>query len=237
MPPQAAAAPARAAAGSLRTRPFERRYAPRMPDRGSRAHCLHHTDKRPPRRLVMAEQPFLADIKTIRDRARRHIEEGAVTENYGADKTAVLKLLNEALATEIVCTLRYRRHYFMAKGLTSAAVAEEFLEHANEEQAHADQFAERIVQLGGEPNFSPEGLASRSHAEYVEGASLIDMIREDLVAERIAIESYRDIIRYLGEGDPTTRKLFEGVLAVEEEHADDMLSLIENVSRQYGGAA
>jgi bacterioferritin len=185
----------------------------------------------------MAENRFLADIKTIRERARRHIEEGAVTENYGADKATVLKLLNDSLATEIVCTLRYRRHYFMAKGLTSAGVAAEFLEHANEEQAHADQFAERIVQLGGEPNFSPDGLASRSHAEYVEGESLIDMIREDLIAERIAIESYRDIIRYLGEGDPTTRKLFEGVLAVEEEHADDMLSLIENVSRQQGGAA
>jgi bacterioferritin len=185
----------------------------------------------------MPDQPFLTDIKTIRERARRHIEEGAVTENYGADKATVLKLLNESLATEIVCTLRYRRHYFMAKGLTSAGVAEEFMEHANEEQAHADQFAERIVQLGGEPNFSPDGLASRSHAEYVEGESLIDMIREDLVAERIAIESYRDIIRYLGENDPTTRKLFEGVLAVEEEHADDMLSLIENVSRQRGGVA
>ena len=185
----------------------------------------------------MAEKTFLADIKTIRERARRHIEEGAVTENYGADKATVLRLLNESLATEIVCTLRYRRHYFMAKGLTSAGVAAEFLEHANEEQAHADQFAERIVQLGGEPNFDPEGLASRSHAEYVEGESLIDMIREDLVAERIAIESYRDIIRYLGEGDPTTRKLFEGVLAVEEEHAYDMLSLIENVSRQQGGIA
>jgi bacterioferritin len=185
----------------------------------------------------MPQQPFLADIKTIRERARRHIEEGAVTENYGADKATVLKLLNESLATEIVCTLRYRRHYFMAKGLTSAGVAAEFMEHANEEQAHADQFAERIVQLGGEPNFNPDGLASRSHAEYVEGESLIDMIREDLVAERIAIESYRDIIRYLGENDPTTRKLFEGVLAVEEEHADDMLSLIENVSRQRGGVA
>ena len=185
----------------------------------------------------MPKQAFLADIKAIRKRARKHIEEGAVTENYGADKATVLKLLNDSLATEIVCTLRYRRHYFMAKGLTSAGVAEEFLEHANEEQAHADQFAERIVQLGGEPNFNPDGLATRSHAEYVEGESLIDMIREDLVAERIAIESYRDIIRYLGEGDPTTRKLFEGVLAVEEEHADDMLSLIENVSRQRGGVA
>jgi bacterioferritin len=185
----------------------------------------------------MPDKPFVTDIKQIRERARKHIEEGAVTENYGADKETVLQLLNDSLATEIVCTLRYRRHYFMAKGLTSAGVAEEFMEHAKEEQAHADQFAERIVQLGGEPDFNPEGLATRSHAEYVEGESLIDMIREDLVAERIAIESYRDIISYLGEGDPTTRKLFEDVLAVEEEHADDMLSLIENVSRQHGGGA
>ena len=185
----------------------------------------------------MPDKPFVTDIKKIRERARTHIEEGAVTENYGADKETVLKLLNDSLATEIVCTLRYRRHYFMAKGLTSAGVAEEFMAHAKEEQEHADQFAERIVQLGGEPDFNPEGLASRSHAEYVEGESLIDMIREDLVAERIAIESYRDIISYLGEGDPTTRKLFEDVLAVEEEHADDMLSLIENVTRQAGGGA
>ena len=185
----------------------------------------------------MPEQPFLTDIKTIRERARRHIDEGPVTDNYGADKNTVVRLLNEALATEIVCTLRYKRHHFMARGLTSASVAAEFLEHAKEEEGHADQLAERIVQLGGEPNFSPEGLTLRSHAEYVEGTSLVDMIREDLVAERIAIESYRDIIRYLGENDPTTRKLFEGVLAVEEEHADDMLSLIENVSRQHGGVA
>ena len=185
----------------------------------------------------MPDKPFVTDIKQIRERARKHIEDGAVTENYGADKETVLKLLNDSLATEIVCTLRYRRHYFMAKGLTSAGVAEEFLEHAQQEQEHADQFAERIVQLGGEPDFNPEGLASRSHAEYVEGESLIDMIREDLIAERIAIESYRDIISYLGEGDPTTRKLFEAVLAVEEEHAEDMLSLIENVNRQAGGGA
>ncbi len=182
----------------------------------------------------MPEQPFLSDIQAIRARARRHIEEGAVTDNYGADKGVVIRLLNEALATEIVCTLRYKRHYFMAKGLTSAGVAAEFLEHAKEEEGHADQFAERIVQLGGEPNFSPEGLATRSHAEYVEGNSLIDMIREDLVAERIAIESYRDMIRYLGTGDPTTRRLLEDVLAVEEEHADDLLSLIEGMGKQAG---
>jgi bacterioferritin len=181
------------------------------------------------------EQPFLTDIQTIRARARRHIEEGAVTENYGADKTTVLRLLNEALATEIVCTLRYKRHYFMAKGLTSAGVAEEFLEHAKEEEGHADQFAERIVQLGGVPNFDPEGLTARSHAEYIEGKSLVDMIREDLVAERVAIESYRDMIRYVGEGDPTTRRLLEDVLAVEEEHAEDLVTLIQGIGRKHDG--
>jgi bacterioferritin len=207
-----------------------------LPERRARALRLA-TPGIPPKERFMPDKPFVTDVKKIRERARKHIEEGAVTENYGADKETVLKLLNDSLATEIVCTLRYRRHYFMAKGLTSAGVAEEFMEHAKEEQEHADQFAERIVQLGGEPDFNPEGLTSRSHAEYVEGESLIDMIREDLVAERIAIESYRDIINYLGEGDPTTRKLFEDVLAVEEEHADDMLSLIENVGRQQGGAA
>jgi bacterioferritin len=178
-------------------------------------------------------KPFLTDIKTIRSRARRHIEAGPVTDNYGADKDSVVRLLNEALATEIVCTLRYKRHYFMARGLTSVAVAAEFLEHAKEEEGHADRFAERIVQLGGEPNFSPDGLALRSHAEYVEGNSLVDMIREDLVAERIAIESYRNMIRYLGEADPTTRRLIEEVLAVEEEHADDLVSLIEDVGKQH----
>jgi bacterioferritin len=183
----------------------------------------------------MPDQPFLTDIQTLRDRARRHIEEGAVTANYGADKTTVIRLLNEALATEIVCTLRYKRHYFMAKGLTSTGIAAEFLEHAKEEEAHADRFADRIVQLGGEPNFSPEGLAMRSHAEYVEGSSLVDMIREDLVAERVAIESYRDMIRYVGDGDPTTRRLIEEVLAVEEEHAEDLLSLIEGIGRQPAG--
>jgi bacterioferritin len=177
------------------------------------------------------QQSFLSDIQTIRDRARKHIDEGAVTENYGADKVTALRLLNEALATEIVCTLRYRRHYYMAKGITSASVAGEFLEHANEEQAHADQLAQRIVQLGGEPDFSPEGLATRSHAEYVEGGSLIEMIREDLVAERIAIESYREMIRWFGEDDPTSRRLLEEILAKEEEHAEDLLSLIEEIGR------
>lgn len=177
----------------------------------------------------MSDQAQLSDIQSIRDRARRGIEDGAVTENYEADKAAVLKLLNEALATELVCVLRYKRHYFSAKGLASASVAEEFLQHAQEEEGHADRFAERITQLGGEPNFSPVGLAERSHAEYVEGDSLIDMIKEDLIAERIAIESYREIVHYLGTADPTTRRLFEEVLAVEEEHADDLVSLIQQV--------
>lgn len=174
----------------------------------------------------MANQPFLSDVQAIRKRAREHMEEGAVTAGYQADREAVLKLLNDALATEIVCTLRYRRHYFMAKGIHSKGIADEFLQHSNEEQQHADQIAERIVQLGGEPNFSPEGLLTRSHAEYVEGASLVDMIKEDLVAERVAIDSYREIIQFLGEKDPTSRRIMESILAVEEEHADDMADLL-----------
>lgn len=175
----------------------------------------------------MAEkQPFLTDIKTLRERARQHIDDGAVTAGYSAERDTVIKLLNDALATEIVCVLRYRRHYFMAKGPNSKSVAEEFLAHSNEEQGHADQIAERIVQLGGEPNFSHEGLASRSHAEYVEGATLTDMIKEDLVAERIAIDTYREIIQFIGEKDPTSRRLMESILAVEEEHADDMADLL-----------
>jgi bacterioferritin len=177
----------------------------------------------------MNQSTFVSDIQAIRERARKHIEEGAVTPSYGADKDVVIRLLNEALATELVCTLRYRRHFYTAKGLTSAGVAQEFMEHALEEQAHADQIAERIVQLGGDPDFSPDSLASRSHAEYVEGDSLPEMIKEDLVAERIAIESYRDIIQYLGDKDPTTRRLMEEVLAKEEEHAEDLLSLIQEL--------
>jgi bacterioferritin len=175
---------------------------------------------------TMNEPVFLSDIQTIRARARRHIEEGAVTEGYAAERDMVLKLLNEALATELVCVLRYRRHYFMAKGIHSQSVADEFLQHSNDEQGHADRIAERIVQLGGEPNFSPEGLASRSHAEYVETDSLTDMIRENLVAERIAIDSYSEMIRYLGDRDPTSRRLMEEILAVEEEHAEDMADLL-----------
>ena len=177
----------------------------------------------------MADKPFLTDIKTLRDRARQHIENGAVTEGYSADRETVVKLLNEALATEIVCVLRYRRHYFMATGINAESVAAEFLQHSNEEQGHADQLAQRIVQLKGEPNFNPDGLLTRSHAEYAEGVSLIDMIKEDLVAERIAIDSYREMIAYFGNDDPTSRRMMEGILAMEEEHADDLVSLLEKM--------
>jgi bacterioferritin len=179
----------------------------------------------------VADKPFLTDVKTLRERARQHIERGAVTEGYQADRETVIKVLNEALATEIVCVLRYKRHYFMASGIHAEGVAAEFLQHANEEQGHADQIAQRIVQLGGEPNFNPEGLLSRSHAEYVEGDTLIDMIKEDLVAERIAIDSYREIIQYLGNDDPTTRRMMEGILAMEEEHAEDLVSLLADLGK------
>ena len=175
----------------------------------------------------MDKRKSLTDIATLRKRARHHIGEGAVTPGYSADRGAVLKLLNESLATEIVCVLRYRRHHFMAKGIHSKGVADEFLVHSNEEQGHADQLAERIVQLGGEPNFSPDGLVGRSHAEYVAGATLLDMIKEDLIAERIAIDSYRDIIQYLGDKDPTTRRMLEAILAVEEQHADELADLLQ----------
>ncbi len=178
---------------------------------------------------AVPEKPFLTDIKTLRERARRHMEQGAVTEGYRADRETVVKVLNEALATEIVCVLRYRRHYFMASGIHAEAVAGEFLQHSNDEQGHADEIAARIVQLGGEPNLNPDGLLTRSHAEYVEGTDLIDMIKEDLIAERIAIDSYREIVQYLGNDDPTTRRMMEGILAVEEEHADDMMNLLEEV--------
>jgi len=177
----------------------------------------------------MADKPFLSDIKTLRERARRHIEKGAVTEGYKADRETVIKLLNEALATEIICVLRYKRHFFMATGINAQSVAAEFQQHATEEQAHADLLAGRIVQLGGEPNFSPEGLQTRSHAEYVEGETLLDMIKEDLVAERIAIDSYREMVGYLGNDDPTTRRMLEEILAMEEEHADDLVSLLEQL--------
>src|SRR5882672_8230578 len=182
-------------------------------------------------RTVATTKPFLTDIKTLRKRARQHIEQGAVTEGYKADRKTVIKVLNESLATEIVCVLRYRRHYFMASGIHAEGVAAEFLQHAIEEQGHADQIAQRIVQLGGAPNFNPEGLLSRSHAEYVEGETLLDMIKEDLVAERIAIDSYREIIQYLGNDDPTTRRMMEGILAMEEEHADDLVNLLDDFGK------
>ena len=179
----------------------------------------------------MAQGAFLSDIETLRRRARQHIAQGAVTPGYHADRGVVLRLLNEALATEILCTLRYKRHYFMAKGIHAESVAAEFLEHAQEESRHADQIAERITQLGGAPDFSPEGLATRSHAEYVEGDTLEEMIREDLVAERIAIDSYREMIAYLGQDDPTSRRLMEEILAKEEEHAEDMWSLLQTLAQ------
>jgi bacterioferritin len=171
----------------------------------------------------------LSSIATLRARARKHIESGAVTDAYAADRDTVLRLLNEALATEIVCTLRYRRHYFMADGVQAEAVKEEFLTHALEEQGHADLIAARIVQLDGEPNFDPRGLAERSHAEYVAGNSLDDMIREDLVAERVAIDSYKEMITYIGPRDPTTKRMLEEILAKEEEHAEDLSSMLAEV--------
>jgi bacterioferritin len=185
----------------------------------------------------MSEKPFLTDIQTLRERARKHIERGAVTPGYRADRETVIKVLNEALATELICTLRYKRHYYMANGIHAQAVAAEFLEHAAEEQAHADKIAERIVQLGGEPNFNPEGMSLRSHSQYVEGKDLLDMIREDLIAERIAIDSYGEIARYLGSDDPTSRNMIEGILANEEEHAEDMASLLQELDRSGFGQA
>jgi bacterioferritin len=175
-------------------------------------------------------QPFLSDIKAIRERARANMRDGAVTKGYNADRETVIKILNEALATEIVCVLRYKHHYYAADGLNAEAVAQEFLEHAQQEQDHADQIAERIAQLGGKPDLSPDSLSTRSHSEYIEGDTLKEMIQEDLVAERIAIDSYREIIQYLGDKDPTTRRLMEEILAVEEEHADDMASLLQGYS-------
>ncbi len=178
----------------------------------------------------LAVSDFLTDIKTLRERAREKIEQGPITASYGADRDRVIEVLNEALATEIVCVLRYKRHYYMADGLNAGPVAAEFLQHATEEMGHADLIALRITQLQGEPNFNPDGITDRSHAEYVEGTTLVEMIREDLVAERIAIESYSEIIRWLGDKDTTTRRLMEDILAVEEEHADDLLSLLADLN-------
>ena len=182
---------------------------------------------------VSSKRPHLSDIKSLRERARQHIEKGAVTSGYAADRETVITMLNEALATELVCVLRYKRHYFMAAGIHAAPVAAEFLQHATEEMSHADLIAKRIIELRGEPNFSPDGLAARSHAEYVEGDSLKSMIKEDLIAERIAIESYREMIAYLGDQDPTTHRMLEEILASEEEHAEDLSSLLEGM-KDYG---
>ncbi|HZZ94180.1 MAG TPA: ferritin-like domain-containing protein [Usitatibacter sp.] len=168
----------------------------------------------------------MTDVKTLREQARRHIEEGAVTENYHADREKVVELLNEALATELVCVLRYRHDYFMARGLDSKGAAAEFMEHATQELEHADRIAERIVQLGGEPRFNPDELTGRSHSEYRTGRTLQDAIRENLIAERIAVDSYREMIQFLGDKDPTTRRMMEEILATEEEHADDLADLL-----------
>ncbi len=174
----------------------------------------------------MTKQTFEPNIEGIRRQARDDIENGAVTAGYPGDRDAIIAMLNGALATELVCALRYKRHYFMATGMAAKQVAEEFLEHADEELSHADQLAARIVQLGGEPDFSPSGLIDRSHADYVAGKTLPDMIREDLIAERIAIDSYRGMIRHVGDDDPTTRRILEDILATEEEHADELASLV-----------
>ncbi|OQW37316.1 MAG: bacterioferritin [Nitrospira sp. SG-bin1] len=172
------------------------------------------------------DMDFVANIEEIRRRARQHIEEGPFTHDYSLDRNQAVRILNDALATEYMCVLRYRFHYFMATGIHSAAVATEFLEHAQEEQGHADRLAERIKQLGGKPELHPNAIAEHSHSEYREGTSLVDMIREDLVAERIAIETYREMIRYFGQGDPTSRVLLEEILAKEEEHADELADLL-----------
>ncbi len=179
--------------------------------------------------MAQGTSPFISDIKELRKRARAHIEKGAITDGYKVDRETAIKLLNEALATEIVCVLRYKRHYYAAEGIHSEGVKAEFLEHAGEEQGHADQISERITQLGGEPNLNPEGMLTRSHSEYVEGKNLLDMIRENLVAERIAIESYSEMIRFFGDGDPTTRRMLEEILAKEEEHANDMSDLMKHL--------
>jgi bacterioferritin len=175
----------------------------------------------------MAENgAFLSDINELRKRAREHMEEGPVTPSYRADRERVIQILNDALATEMVCVLRYKRHYYMAQGLSSEPVAQEFLEHAQEEERHADMLAVRITQLGGAPDLDPAAFTARAHSEYVEGNTLTDMIKEDLVAERIAIDSYREIVQFLGSDDSTSRRIMEEILAKEEEHADDLVKLL-----------
>jgi bacterioferritin len=176
-------------------------------------------------------KPFQTDLEAIRGRARSRMQDGAVTGAYHADRERVIAVLNEVLATEIVCVLRYKNHYFMASGIHAGPVAAEFLQHANEEQGHADQVARRITQLGGVPNLDPDGLHVRSHAEYKVGGSLEEMIREDLVAERVAIETYSEIVRWLGDDDVTTRRMMEQLLEVEEEHADDLANLLATLGK------
>jgi len=176
-----------------------------------------------------SEPKPLSSVEALRRRARTHVENGAVTEGYGLDPEWVVARLNESLATEVVCMLRYRRHHFVAAGLYAQTVADEFKEHSDVELSHCDLLAKRIIQLGGKPNFSPLGLLERSHAEYVEGDNLREMIRENLVAERIAIESYGELIHSLGDKDPTTRRMLEHILSVEEEHAEDLASMIEGM--------
>jgi bacterioferritin len=185
----------------------------------------------------MSTTPFLSDVQELRRRARENMMRGPVTSDYRGDVDQAVEILNQALATELVCVLRYKRHYYMSRGIYKDAVAEEFLQHAKEEEEHADMIAERITQLGGDPNFNPEGMSSRSHSEYKEGDGMIDMIKEDLVAERIAIESYREMIRFFGENDPTTRRMIEQILAVEEEHANDMVDLLQQHGTGTDGKA
>jgi bacterioferritin len=182
----------------------------------------------------MVKGEFVTSIEEIRKRAREHMEDGPISPTYGANRDAVVKVLNDALATELVCVLRYKRHYYMARGINSEPVAAEFLQHAEEEQAHADSIAERITQLGGEPDFNPTTFRERAHSEYKEGTDLVDMVKENLVAERIAVDTYREIVRYLGEDDPTSRRLIESILEVEEEHADDMANLLTHFTPPNG---
>lgn len=180
-------------------------------------------------------QPFLTDITELRRRARQDMGQGAVTASYGLDTEQAVGILNRVLASEIVCVLRYKRHYYMAQGIHAEAVAAEFLQHANEEQAHVELLAHRIVQLGGGPDFNPEGLLTRSVAQYSEGTSLTEMIEEDLVAERVVIMWYAEIARWFGEKDPTTRRLIEQLLADEEEHADDLANLLADMDHIGSG--
>ncbi len=176
----------------------------------------------------MATSNFLSDVKALRERARKNVEDGPIIENYKGNREKIISILNEALATELICVLRYRQHHFTAKGMNSEEVAAEFLIHSQEEQGHADRIAARISQLDGNPEMDPSKLTGRSHAQYVECDKLEDMIRENLVAERIAIESYLEMIHYIGDTDPTTRRMLEDILAVEEEHADDLANLLKH---------